>query len=310
MLISIIVPVYNAEKYLRRCIDSILAQTYKDFELILIDDGSSDLSGAICDQYAAAHHRVKTLHQTNAGVSAARNVGINVAIGKYVCFVDADDAIEQTYLDNFLELALSTSPQLVIQGEKIVYKNRVEAITFKQRKSDNLSTALTESILTFRGPYCKLYLRDIISSNNIKFPEGMQFGEDSIFYLQYLLHCKSISISDKSAYLYTANSEGGLCKQPIAPLEYLSFLELNSSIISKIENQIHRKFTHSVHFNIIHLKMLLYHSFKNYKGNQYWSFLRKLKKSPLWLHIHHYSLSKLDFLFLFSCKIILKTLVH
>ena len=138
----------------------------------------------------------------------------------------------------------------------------------------------------------------------------MQFGEDSIFYIQYLIHCKSISISDKSAYLYTANSEGGLCTQPIEPFKYLSFLELNSSLISKIENQIDKKFTHSVHFNIILLKMLIYHSFKNYKGNQYWQFLRRLKKSFLWVHIQPKDLSTADYFFFFLCKAYLKIFVH
>ena len=92
-MISIIVPVYNTEKYLHRCIDSVLAQTYQDFELLLIDDGSKDSSGAICDEYAAQDTRVRVFHKENGGVSSARNVGLDLAQGEWVTFVDSDDYI-------------------------------------------------------------------------------------------------------------------------------------------------------------------------------------------------------------------------
>ena len=97
-LISVIVPVYNAEKYLCRCIDSILAQTYKDFELLLIDDGSKDSSGAICDEYAAKDSRVRVFHKENGGVGFARNVGLDHAQGDWVTFVDSDDWVDVCWL--------------------------------------------------------------------------------------------------------------------------------------------------------------------------------------------------------------------
>ena len=93
-IISVIVPVYNAEKTLRRCVDSILAQTFEDFELILINDGSKDQSGDICDEYAAKDPRVKTVHKTNGGVSSARNAGLCIAQGEYIAFIDSDDYIQ------------------------------------------------------------------------------------------------------------------------------------------------------------------------------------------------------------------------
>ena len=100
-VVSIIVPVYNAEKFLRRCIDSILAQTYTDFELLLIDDGSKDSSGSICDKYAAKDERIRVFHKENGGVSSARNLGLDHAQGEWVTFVDADDYIEENFLKSF-----------------------------------------------------------------------------------------------------------------------------------------------------------------------------------------------------------------
>ena len=103
--ISVIVPVYNAEKYLHRCIDSILSQTFTDFELLLIDDGSKDGSGAICDEYAAKDNRVRVFHKENGGVSSARNLGLDNACGEWVTFVDADDYVRPSYLATYIEIS-------------------------------------------------------------------------------------------------------------------------------------------------------------------------------------------------------------
>ena len=112
--ISIIVPVYNVEKYIRRCVESILAQTYSAFELILVDDGSSDRCGDICDEYAEKDHRIIVIHQENHGVSAARNVGLEIAKGKYITFCDSDDEIDINYLWSLL--APPDSFDLVVEG--------------------------------------------------------------------------------------------------------------------------------------------------------------------------------------------------
>ena len=101
-MISILVPVYNVEKYLHRCIDSILAQTYTDYEVILVNDGSTDRSGAICDAYAAEHRCIRVIHQKNGGVAQARNVLVSAAQGDYITFVDSDDSIEPIYLETLM----------------------------------------------------------------------------------------------------------------------------------------------------------------------------------------------------------------
>ena len=104
-LVSIIVPVYNVEQYLRRCIESILSQTYHNFELILVDDGSTDSSGAICDEYALADERIHVIHKPNGGVSSARNAGIDTAKGEYILFVDSDDRVEPQHISNMIPSA-------------------------------------------------------------------------------------------------------------------------------------------------------------------------------------------------------------
>ena len=127
--ISVIVPVYNAEKTLRRCVDSILAQTFEDFELILINDGSKDQSGDICDEYAAKDSRVKTIHKTNGGVSSARNAGLRIAQGEYIAFIDSDDYIDNDYLLGFKHY----DADLIISGAKLISINNNWGVVTIQR---------------------------------------------------------------------------------------------------------------------------------------------------------------------------------
>ena len=143
--VSIIVPVYQVEKYIRQCVDSILAQTFTDFELILVDDGSKDQSGKICDEYARMDTRVKVIHQKNSGVAAARNHGIACANGSYLCFVDADDWIENTMImqclsqikENDADMAVCGFERIDLDSGKVVgrdmtgYGNSVKEITPK-----------------------------------------------------------------------------------------------------------------------------------------------------------------------------------
>ena len=115
-MISVIIPVYNSEKYLHKCIDSVLSQSYTNFEVILVNDGSTDKSGAICDEYAEKDEKVRVFHKENGGVSSARNLGIEKAIGKYVCFIDSDDWVYDKLLESFFSLDKNLKKSLVQQG--------------------------------------------------------------------------------------------------------------------------------------------------------------------------------------------------
>jgi glycosyltransferase involved in cell wall biosynthesis len=209
-LISIIVPVYNAQKYLSNCIDSILNQTYKNIELILVDDGSTDNSKLVCDEYAENYHCIKVIHQENLGPSAARNKGIIAARGKYIQFVDADDSLEPNTTNKLLE-SMNSDVQLVICG-------------FKSITIDNGNTIIHNSVPTIKGIYkinefikcfgelymkslinspCnKLYVTEIIQNANILFMEGLDMGEDLLFNLEYIKVCTNISIINEPLYNY------------------------------------------------------------------------------------------------------------
>lgn len=202
-LISIIVPVYKAEKYLHRCIDSILTQSYGNFELILIDDGSPDNSGTICDEYAEKDNRVKVIHQKNAGVSAARNKGLDNSQGVWVSFIDSDDYIEKSYYEHLIQF---TNNDWIIEGFKT--QKHIEKIN-KSSFSDTDFLQFWDSHfhrLYSTVPWGKLYKKIIIQNNNLHFDSEIRLGEDLIFNLSYIMYCKSIQLIDFSQYIYTTTS--------------------------------------------------------------------------------------------------------
>lgn len=203
--LSIIVPVYGAEKYLPAMIESVIAQSFTDWELILVDDGSKDNSGQICDQYAEIDSRIRVVHKQNGGVSSARNEGIKHAMGEFITFVDADDTLNPSFLANF---SYDDNLDFEIQG---FYLNHIKspdsniAIQPKETRVAELKYIYTESeyLKLTRGPVCKLMKTTIIKGNNLQFPSGLSFGEDAIFVKRYLLHCsgnaRSIAAAD---YIY------------------------------------------------------------------------------------------------------------
>lgn len=208
--ISVIVPVYNVEKYLNRCVDSILNQTFEDFELILVDDGSSDNCGNICDEYAQKDNRVKVIHKKNGGVSSARNAGIDTAQGEYIMFVDSDDWINENMLNDMYNMPDS---DMKVSSIRMIGKdNSTEYIidTKMYTQEDLLIGFFSEAfpIICLCGPWCKLYKKDIIFNNAIRFNEYMSLGEDTYFNLNYIKHCKSIYTSEQIYYYYMReNSE-------------------------------------------------------------------------------------------------------
>lgn len=191
--ISVIVPVYNVEQYLRRCIDSILAQTFTDFEVLLIDDGSKDKSGEICDEYAKKDIRVKVFHKENGGVSSARNVGLDNARGEWVTFVDSDDWVEKDYLEHF-SMNFDLCVQSYFYGNELIEFSNKEIIS-----NPGEDYLLNEYVY---GPYCKLYKRQIISVNHILFDINLAYGEDVLFWLEYLCYCKSMKVQKYAGYHY------------------------------------------------------------------------------------------------------------
>ena len=190
--ISVIVPVYNAEKSLCRCIDSILTQTYQDFELLLIDDGSKDSSGAICDSYAAKDSRIKVFHKPNGGVSSARNLGIDNAQGEWLTFVDADDWVEENFL-----MALCSVQQTDMVVGKCVLEDKsglLRELFCVCAEGLSLGQLLPRYLYhtMFHVPWGKLFRLSLIRRMKIRFHHDMKMGEDLCFVFRYLSFVRDV----------------------------------------------------------------------------------------------------------------------
>ena len=209
--ITIIIPAYNCEKQISRCLDSVIGQTYSDFECIIIDDGSVDATGSICKEYASIDNRFIYIKQNNAGASAARNVGLDLCRSNFVCFIDADDYVSPSYLMDLMNDAGSND--LVIHGMTRVCSDRIidrgMHITGEFCLDKNPSLFFESvNIERFGGPYCKLYSIDIIKKYGLYFNTNIKLAEDLDFLLRYLLHSNKIKVSAKNNYFYidTINS--------------------------------------------------------------------------------------------------------
>lgn len=206
-MISIIIPVYNVENYLRQCLQSVIEQTFTDWECIIVDDGSKDRSGVICDEFAKMDSRFAAIHQENRGVSAARNKGLQVAKGEYICFIDSDDWVSENYLSDMLKGMDEKSVDMVVTGNVLEFSNG----TIRTIKSDRLqyleikkdfTKVFINHIKLFYGPCSILFKHSILKRDNISFPEHLSLGEDMIFNLLYLNKINLIKLTPQANYHY------------------------------------------------------------------------------------------------------------
>ena len=206
--ISVIVPVYKVEKYLRKCVKSILDQTYPDLELLLIDDGSPDSSGAICDELSQTDSRIRVFHKENGGVSAARNLGLDNAQGEWVTFVDADDWLDVTTLGKCM--AVSEGKDLVRFSMAYVYDEAETDVRPYQMKSYASKEEYLSSIVareTILGVCGGLYLKSVFDKNNIRFDTNITNGEDWLVLAQYVNSSVSPGFLDDCFYKYNQTNE-------------------------------------------------------------------------------------------------------
>lgn len=206
--VSVIVPIYNVEKYIGKCILSIIEQTYKNIEIILVDDGSLDDSGNIADEYATRDNRIKVLHKTNAGVSAARNSGLDAATGDFVCFSDGDDYVMPNYVEHLLKLCLTyhadvayTVDMYTTFHNEHIANNQVKVITPEDA---------TENILCYKipiGVYSKLFNREFLVKNNIRFLEDVYIGEGFNFNTACFQRANKVVMSNERIYFYRRDNE-------------------------------------------------------------------------------------------------------
>lgn len=215
-LISIIIPIFNSQYTLERCISSVINQTYSNWELFLIDDGSKDGSWEICKTYADLDSRIHAFTKDNGGVSSARNVGLKKVNGEYLTFIDSDDYIKEHFLYNMIACFKDKRIDLVSSYADIINGSTSTPETYA---AANIGDENFEDMFIYNdmhwhtSPWGKLYKTDIIKKNDLRFCEGMHIGEDALFLFSYMLFCDKIFITNITDYCYFAYNTGSLTKR-------------------------------------------------------------------------------------------------
>ncbi|WP_157970320.1 glycosyltransferase family 2 protein [Albibacterium indicum] len=254
--ISVIVPIYNASSTLNRCINSILGQSYENFELILINDGSSDNSRDVCEQYASVDQSVLIFHQLNMGVSAARNKGISESRGDYLVFCDSDDYLDENCLEKLIEykafdIVLCSYETIPDHGVRLFQNG--EFLT-----KDAIASCLEAHIYTgFSMPWAKLYHREIVVSNSLFFDERLSSGEDTLWVNKYLLHVNSIRMLSYNGYRYNKEDREGLSATSIDE----ATMEVTINKIVESYNDLETKFQANLTEWKINVGMYFFHRF-------------------------------------------------
>lgn len=249
-LISIIVPIYNTEKYLSKCLNSIIAQTYTNWEAILIDDGSPDNCGMICDEYALKDNRFKVIHQSNGGVSVARQTGLDNATGDYIIHCDPDDWIEPTMLDEMLDHAISNNADMIICDFITHKKNKTQHVSQEIKKPATAKEVQSKIINQQLHGSCwnKLIKRDCCI--DIKFtPKDISLAEDELFIVRVLNKDIKVSYINKAYYHYRMDNTDSICSSKsdkiiisrtkvieeyekfLNPIEYNNFFNIKYDIL-------------------------------------------------------------------------------
>lgn len=220
-LVSIIVPVYNAEKTLCRCIDSVLAQQYTDFELLLIDDGSTDASGSICDQYAGKDPRVQVVHKPNSGVSNTRNLALELARGTYLQFLDSDDWITPDATSSLVRTAEDNQCDLVVAdfyrvvGSRISHKGNIQSSSVLSREEFAAHMMKNPADYYYGVLWNKLYRREIVEQHQLRMAPGISWCEDFMFNLEYIRHAQRFYALPVPIYYYV-KTKGSLVSQSVS----------------------------------------------------------------------------------------------
>lgn len=256
-MISIIIPVYNAEAYLRECLDSVISQRYEDWELLLVDDGSDDSSGAICDEFVAKDRRVRVFHEENKGVSSARNIGLENAKGEWVTFVDSDDRVALDFCDRLLD---KTDVDLVVSSFEY-FGNRSGQCTLNNSvvTKEELTLTLKDYLAKphFSTPWGKLFKRSILERHKLRFDKNLTSAEDTLFVYEYLQYVDAICLKNDVTYFYRQTGDGLSSKGlPVekAILAIRSFEHIISSLQHLYNTDLSEQFNGII--NIIYLQSI------------------------------------------------------
>lgn len=208
-LVSVIVPVYNVEKYLENCLNSIVSQTYQNLEIILVDDGSTDKSGEIIASFSEKDSRIKVIRKENGGISSARNAGLRVAEGAYLCFVDADDRISRNFVEKMHKEILASGADLCMCGYE--REGRRLFTTSERCCHEEIGAAFYKDVKFSQVVWSKLYRRKLL--DGLFFDESKAVGEDDLYITQVLSRCSSVSSVGEALYHYTINYNGATLRK-------------------------------------------------------------------------------------------------
>lgn len=248
ILISIIIPVYNSQEYICACMESILKQININCEIILVNDGSIDNSGKICDSYREKHDFIKVIHQKNGGPSEARNTGIEYAKGKYIIFIDSDDIIDEKAIEKLLKFAKEDESDIIFYGYRCEIRSKniikVSKIYYEEK---------TCEMEEFKKDFCKyldkwylslitnkMYKREIINKNNIKFDIMLKNSEDLVFNFEFMKFCKKVSIKEDILYYYLKknndNSISSIYHENLIQMQQYAFEKIRKMLIDMKAN--------------------------------------------------------------------------
>lgn len=241
MKISVIIPVYNTEERLKRCLDSVVAQTFKDFECIVVDDGSKDQSPRIIDEFAAKDSRFTAIHKPNGGVSSARNEGLKVSKGEWVVFLDSDDSIKPNHLEAMLSIVedgvdiIFTGYEQNIEENKIAKGHQYDRHVYHGK--DGIAEFLDSTdVLNYMIPWDRMYRRIVIKNHNLKFDTNLSLSEDRLFCYQYLLHTSGIATISDITYVHDATDQNSLSNRfypfSVNAYRYDTFVDATEKLMS------------------------------------------------------------------------------
>lgn len=318
-LVSIIIPVYNCEAYIADCLDSILNQSYKKIEVIIVDDGSTDSTKFILENYKKISN-IKLIFQENTGVSSARNLGIKLSSGKYICFVDGDDFIDENYIKRLVEEVDDSNLQLPIVGIQEfseVNNDKKHIVNFEDRLFDFNHDAdifyRSNYLMLLYSPCNKLYYKKILDKYNIRFLVDLNYAEDFLFNLEYIGKVKNFKFIGEALYYYRRNFNSVTLKKDILRIksEYnalkiincrISLLEFSDIIKQKVIGNriisfISMLMEYSIDINLYNRYSLFCTYMKLIKENKIYSRTSFIKKQGFILFLLNTNLYFLPFLY-------------
>ncbi|MBR6155330.1 MAG: glycosyltransferase family 2 protein [Lachnospiraceae bacterium] len=280
-VISVIIPVYNVEAYLKRCIDSVLSQDFCDIEIVLIDDGSTDQSGQICDQYQEIDSRIKVYHKENGGVSSARNYGLGKACGDYVTFLDSDDYYQPNWLTNLYNALVSSDADIcvgnytAVNNEQIVLRQtNHDTGVYETRSRDEKISHIISVVLTLKHGWeacTRLFKRQIIEDKHLVFCETCDnYAEDMSFVLSCLLYANRVVSISSAGYMYRKHEASKTLKS----VKQYKFNELNEVSHFFIENYKRAFIADKNEIAVIHF-LIMYSEYRKIVGSNEYPYLKK-----------------------------------